>query len=88
MFGVNNHTTAKEYCNWHPTQKPLELLGRIVRANTVEGDVVMDIFSGSGSTAIATENCGRKFIGCEIDSEYYEKSSERIESSVYATLPI
>ena len=84
----NNHTTAKEYCNWHPTQKPLELLERIIRANTNEDDVVMDIFSGSGSTAIVSNNCGRKFIGCEIDSEYYEKSSERIESSTYATLPI
>jgi DNA modification methylase len=88
VWPKNNHTTSKEYCGWHPTQKPIELLERIIKANTNEGDTVLDIFSGSGSTAIATNRCLRKFIGCELDSEYYEKSLERISSNTYASLPI
>ena len=79
VWNKNNHTTSKEYCNWHPTQKPLELLERVIKANTNKGDVVLDIFSGSGSTAIAANNTGRIFWGCEKDTEYYEKSLIRIE---------
>tara|TARA_Y100001938_G_C8077096_1_gene426752 strand:- start:1048 stop:1788 length:741 start_codon:yes stop_codon:yes gene_type:complete len=79
VWPKNNHTTSKEYAGWHPTQKPLALLQRIVKANTDEGGVVLDCFSGSGSTAIACNNTGRKFIGCELDKDYYEKSLERIK---------
>ena len=79
VWPKNNHTTSKEYVGWHPTQKPIELLRRIIRANTNPNDVVMDIFNGSGSTTIAALNEGRKFVGCELDEEYFEKSLERIE---------
>ena len=79
VWNKNNNTASKEYCNWHPTQKPLELLERVIKANTNKGDVVLDIFSGSGSTAIAANNTGRIFWGCEKDTEYYEKSLIRIE---------
>ena len=82
VWQKNNHTTSKEYCGWHPTQKPLELLERIIKANTNEGDIVFDLFSGSGSTAVATTNTGRKFMGCELDKEYYEKSLKRIDDLV------
>lgn len=78
VWEKNNHTTSKEYVNWHPTQKPLALLRRIIKANTKPGDVVLDFFSGSGSTAIATRECEREFIGCEIDSSYHQKSLQRI----------
>jgi DNA modification methylase len=81
VWQKNNHTTSKEYVNWHPTQKPLELLQRIIRANTNKNDVVLDIFNGSGSTTIAAINEGRRFIGCELDKEYYDKSLVRIEES-------
>jgi len=80
VWEKNNHTTSREYCGWHPTQKPLGLLERIIKANTNVGDTVLDIFSGSGSTCIATNNCYRNFVGCEKDLEYYEKSIERIDS--------
>lgn len=82
VWQKNNHTTSKEYCGWHPTQKPLELLERIIKANTNEGDTVLDLFSGSGSTAVATTNTRRKFMGCELDKEYYEKSLKRIDDLV------
>ena len=79
VWTKNNHTTSKEYCGWHPTQKNILLLERIINANSNEGDTVMDIFSGSGSTAVACNRTKRDFIGCELDQEYYDKSLERIE---------
>jgi len=63
----------------HPTEKPLKLMERIVKCGSNVGDLVLDIFSGSGSTAIASINCDRRYLGCELDSEYYEKSINRIK---------
>ena len=77
VWEKNNHTTSKEYVNWHPTQKPLLILERIINAYTNKGDTVVDIFSGSGSTMIACQNTDREFIGSEIDEDYYHKSIER-----------
>ena len=77
VWEKNNHTTSKEYVNWHPTQKPLLILERIINGYTNQGDTVVDIFSGSGSTMIACDNTDRKFIGCEIDEDYVNQSLER-----------
>lgn len=77
VWEKNNHTTSKEYVNWHPTQKPLMILERMIMAYTNKDDTVLDIFSGSGSTWIAATNTGRNFLGCELDEEYYKKSIER-----------
>lgn len=79
VWEKNNHTTSKEYVNWHPTQKPLEILSRMIHAYTNPQDTVLDIFSGSGSTMIAAELADRKFMGCEIDQEFYEKSLLRYQ---------
>jgi DNA modification methylase len=79
VWTKNNHTTSIEYCGWHPTQKPISLLERIIKAHTSEGDIVVDIFSGTASTMVACKNTGRKFIGSEMDTEYYEKSLDRFE---------
>lgn len=80
VWEKNNHTTSKEYVNWHPTQKPFMILERIIEGYTNKGDFVIDIFSGSGSTAIACDNVGRKFGGCELDTEYYNLSQDRRRS--------
>ena len=77
VWEKNNHTTSKEYCNWHPTQKPLEILERLIKAYTNPGDIVLDLFTGSGSVLVACDNTGRIFNGCEIDTEYYEMSKAR-----------
>lgn len=63
---------------FHPTVKPQKILQRMIYAYTKEGDVVLDCFSGSGSTALACLETGREFIGCEANKEYYEKSLERL----------
>ncbi|MEK9694716.1 MAG: site-specific DNA-methyltransferase [Candidatus Poseidoniales archaeon] len=76
----NNHTTSKEYAGWHSTQKPIKLLERIIKAHTQPGEIVLDCFSGSGSTMIAANNLGRSFMGCETDQEYCDKSLERLET--------
>ena len=62
----------------HPTQKPLRLLYRIILASTNEGDTVLDPFSGSGTTGIAANLLGRKYIGIEQDEQFCELSGEII----------
>ena len=58
---------------FHPTQKSLVLFEELIRKHSNEGDIVMDTFLGSGTTAIACKNTKRKFVGCEISKEYYDK---------------
>ena len=64
----------------HPTQKPLSVLERIILASTKENDVVLDPFSGSGTTGIACLNLNRKYIGIEKEEEYLELTVKRIEA--------
>lgn len=61
----------------HPTQKPLRLLYRIILASTNEGDTILDPFSGSGTTGIAANLLGRKYIGIEQDEQFCELSLRR-----------
>jgi site-specific DNA-methyltransferase (adenine-specific) len=65
----------------HPTQKPLDLLTRIVLSSTKPGDLIVDPFSGSGTTGVAAVSHGRDFIGIEIDPEYIKLSQERLEKA-------
>lgn len=87
VWEKNNHTTSKEYVNWHPTQKPIEILERAIKAYTNPDDKVLDIFSGSGSTMMACQVSDRTFIGCELDHEYYTKSIDRYDKFFGNTLP-
>ena len=63
----------------HPTQKPADLFGMILRDYSKEGDLILDCFSGSGTTAIACHNLNRNFICIEKDKDYYEASVKRLE---------
>ena len=63
----------------HPTQKPLELLNRIVLASTRPGDLVLDPFSGSGTTGIAAIREGRQYIGVELEKDYLDVSISRLK---------
>lgn len=72
----------EHYTSIHPTQKPVRLLERIINLITKENDLVLDTFLGSGSTAIACLNTKRYFLGCEIDDEYFNLASKRIEKKI------
>lgn len=65
----------------HPTQKPLGLLERIIKASTHEGDLILDPFNGSGTTGIEAINLGRKYIGIEQETEYLELTKRRYTSN-------
>lgn len=64
----------------HSTQKPLKLIQRLILASSNEGDVVLDPFAGSGSTAIASLQLKRDFITIEADEDYYNEVLKRIKS--------
>lgn len=64
----------------HPTQKPVELLNRIILSSTNEGDKVFDPFNGSGTTGVAAMINGRLYEGCEKEKEYIDLSISRISS--------
>lgn len=63
---------------FHPTQKSLNLFEELIKKHSNENDTILDTFLGSGTTAIASKNTKRKFKGCEISKEYYDKIKEII----------
>ena len=65
----------------HPTQKPVALYEYLVRTYTNEGDTVLDITMGSGTTGIACVQTGRNFIGIEISEQYFEIAKKRIHDA-------
>ena len=68
---------AEKFYGQHPTQKPLNLMRRIIVASTKPGDIVLDPFCGSSSTGIACIETGRKYIGIEREKEFIELSIKR-----------
>lgn len=72
-----NRVKLRQYI--HPTQKPVELLEYLIKTYSNEGDIILDNCMGSGSTAIACINTGRKFIGYELNEEFYNKCINRIK---------
>ncbi|MBY0557774.1 MAG: site-specific DNA-methyltransferase, partial [Burkholderiaceae bacterium] len=62
----------------HPTQKPLEIIERMVKASCPPDGVVLDLFMGSGTTAIAAKRCGRNFVGFELNPDYCAIIAERL----------
>jgi DNA modification methylase len=74
---INNDSSDK----WHPTQKPFELAEYFIKTYSNEGDVILDNTMGSGSTGIACINTNRKFIGIEMNREYFDKSKKWIKKA-------
>lgn len=66
----------------HPTQKPIEILDRIIRSSTKPNDIILDPFCGSSTTGIAALNNGRKYVGIDNHKEYLELSINRIMESI------
>lgn len=63
----------------HPTEKPTELMEILIANSSNPGDTVMDSFMGVGSTGVACQKLGRKFIGIEIDEKYFNIAKERLK---------
>lgn len=74
-------TAESEGKTMHPTQKPIELLGYLIKTYTNENELVLDNTMGSGSTGIACLNTNRQFIGMELDKTYFEIAKKRIEEN-------
>ena len=64
----------------HPTQKPVELLRRIITASSMEDDIVLDPFLGSGTTAVVAKKLNRNFIGIEQNKKYFDASLIRLDA--------
>lgn len=66
----------------HPTQKPVQLMEDLVRIHSNESDVILDPFLGSGSTGVAAVNLNRDFIGYELDQDYFDTATKRINEAI------
>lgn len=64
-------------CGKHPTQKPLNILSRIILSASNDGDLILDPFTGSSTTGIAANLLGRKFIGIDTEKKYLAISKKR-----------
>ena len=70
----------KERC--HPTQKPVDLLEYLIKTYTNEGELVLDATMGSGSCGVAAVNTGRRFIGFELEKNFFEIAQRRINAAI------
>lgn len=66
-------------CASHPTQKPEKLLQIIITASSDKGDLILDPFMGSGTTAIVSKNLGRKWLGIEKEAKYIKIAETRLK---------
>jgi DNA modification methylase len=62
----------------HPTEKPLELIEKLINVATVEGEVVLDSFAGVATTCVAAKNTKRAYIGIEMEEKYWRLGQGRL----------
>lgn len=79
VWSMGTPKPAEKKFGKHPTQKPLDLLKRIILASTNKDDVILDPFAGSSTTGIAASMLNRKFIGIDLEKKYLDLSIQRIE---------
>jgi site-specific DNA-methyltransferase (adenine-specific) len=68
----------------YPTEKPVELIEALVINSSNPGDIILDVFMGSGSTAVAAMNWRRRFMGCDVSEESLKRTQKRINTEVVA----
>jgi site-specific DNA-methyltransferase (adenine-specific) len=73
--------TFKERAGWHGCQMPEQLLGRIVRVSSNEGDLVLDPFGGSGTSLVVAKKLGRRYVGFELSPNYAEAIQKRLDAA-------
>ena len=81
-IGIYKYPICHTKDRFHPTQKPLGLIEELINKHSNVGDVVLDCFSGSGTTAVACILSDRNFYGCELSGEYFNKSVDRIHKEI------
>ena len=93
VFARKANATFNEHCKkalWgapsgrskiHPTEKPVQLMERLILASSDMNDVVLDNCMGSGTTGVACANTGRRFIGMEMNAEYFDIACDRVEKA-------
>jgi len=95
VIGKKNSATFNGYCQHnilkyqapkgknriHPTQKPIGLFQELIKLLTNEGDIILDPFMGSGTTAVASKQLNRQFIGFEIDKNHHKESINRLNQT-------
>lgn len=83
VWTFHKHDAAQGHggrANEHPTQKPQRLMAELVSLFSAEGELVCDPFMGSGTTGVACVGLGRRFVGVEVNPQYFELACERIEA--------
>ncbi len=85
VWSIPNTPKREKVCGSHPTQKPLQLMNRLIALCTNPGDTVLDPFCGSGTTGVASVRHGRNFIGIELEPNYVTLSSQRISKALEIT---
>lgn len=80
VWSISTPAKNEKIYGKHPTQKPIDLLIRIILASTKDNDTILDPFNGSGTTAVACAMIGnRNYIGIDIDNNYIELTKKRIK---------
>ena len=79
VWAINTPRPNEKIHGKHPTQKPVDLLERIVVSSTQRGDIVLDPFTGSSTTGVATYKHKRKFVGFDTEKKYLRVSQKRIQ---------
>ena len=81
VWDIPNNKNKEELAyGKHPTQKPIRVLKRIIKSSSQKDDLIFTPFSGGGSECVAAKMCGRRFLGFEVNKEYYEISIERLKN--------
>lgn len=65
----------------HTTEKPVLLLKYLIEKSTLPGEVVLDMFAGSGTTCLAAKGAGRRYVGIELERTWFEVATKRLETS-------
>ena len=84
VWAIGTPKASEKTFGKHPTQKPLDLLRRIVSASTNAGDLILDPFMGSGTTGVAAIELGRRFVGIDNEPNFVELAEKRLYSAFQA----
>ena len=86
LGAVNVFTDLNPIGNkFHPTEKPVSLMKKLIENSTNEGDIVLEPFAGAGSTLLAAKETGRNYVGAEIDKKYYDIAITRLNGTAKRT---